>query len=345
MSVGPTPFSRAVISHARQLRAARTTTFSTRRGRFAADSLNDGEAGVGSTPRPRKCTVLVGDLHGQLSKLTSLWEQLEHNLGVGPFSVARVVFLGDYVDRGPDSRGVLEWLSTLGQRHAHQEHVFLSGNHDFGMVSFLGLCASRTKCGTSGGYAPWRTEPELWAGEGCVEMHLQGRRWGAIGSPSCRNVFDSGPTFASYGVQDGDREALLSVLPHHHQRFLAGLQWVHDCHLPPDPVLPGTSRLIAVHAGLDTSSCLDGQLRVLLDRDDSEPWIEPLQGRGNVLGLHPELPDNVVLVSGHHGSLRVSGRRMIIDTCGGFDEQPLSAMCLPGQRLVSSIESEESLVL
>eukprot|EP00951_Prasinocladus_malaysianus_P050421 scaffold680301_cov45-Prasinocladus_malaysianus.AAC.1 len=74
----------------------------------------DWSAGANITTLPSN-TVLVGDIHGHLDKLRTLWQRLEDHLGAEAFLSARVVFLGDYVDRGPDTAGVLEWLSTLSQ--------------------------------------------------------------------------------------------------------------------------------------------------------------------------------------------------------------------------------------
>ena len=51
---------------------------------------------------------------------------------------ATVVFLGDYCDRGPDTRGVLEWLVALyAQREAARagSTILLAGNHDLGMAA------------------------------------------------------------------------------------------------------------------------------------------------------------------------------------------------------------------
>ena len=46
---------------------------------------------------------------------------------VRPRPEDQLVFLGDYVDRGPDSRAVLELLAGQRQRH---HTVFLRGNHE-----------------------------------------------------------------------------------------------------------------------------------------------------------------------------------------------------------------------
>lgn len=66
----------------------------------------------------------VGDIHGQLDALERALDLIAQDGG----SEARVVFLGDYTDRGPDSRGVLDRLIE-GQAQG-RDWVFLKGNHD-----------------------------------------------------------------------------------------------------------------------------------------------------------------------------------------------------------------------
>lgn len=55
---------------------------------------------------------------------------------------AGIVFLGDYCDRGADTKGVLDWLIQLKRdrrKSGGTEPQFLAGNHDFGMACFLGF--------------------------------------------------------------------------------------------------------------------------------------------------------------------------------------------------------------
>ena len=66
-------------------------------------------------------TLAIGDIHGCLTALTTLLDF------VAPAADDRLVALGDYVDRGPDSRGVLDLLIAL---HAGGRLVALRGNHD-----------------------------------------------------------------------------------------------------------------------------------------------------------------------------------------------------------------------
>ena len=73
--------------------------------------------------------LAVGDIHGNYQKFLTLWQQLAfdpaHDL---------IVFLGDYTDRGKESREVMTWVLD----HFEEEHmVFLRGNHDEMMLAAL----------------------------------------------------------------------------------------------------------------------------------------------------------------------------------------------------------------
>jgi serine/threonine protein phosphatase 1 len=71
----------------------------------------------------------VGDIHGEREMLEELLASLPLTDGDS------LVFMGDYVDRGPDSKGVVETL--LGVQ-ASRRCVFLLGNHESMFLSFLG---------------------------------------------------------------------------------------------------------------------------------------------------------------------------------------------------------------
>jgi serine/threonine protein phosphatase 1 len=71
-------------------------------------------------------TYTIGDSHGCLAQLQSLIEQCERHAGE---ERSRFVFLGDYIDRGPDSRGVLDLLIDL-QKWSPDEIICLLGNHE-----------------------------------------------------------------------------------------------------------------------------------------------------------------------------------------------------------------------
>jgi serine/threonine protein phosphatase 1 len=78
-------------------------------------------------------SYVIGDIHGCLDELGHLIEGLP--LAPGD----RLVFLGDYIDRGPDSKGVVSFLLELEKDPAAYELVFLKGNHEDMLLSYLGL--------------------------------------------------------------------------------------------------------------------------------------------------------------------------------------------------------------
>ncbi|MBV8800081.1 MAG: serine/threonine protein phosphatase [Alphaproteobacteria bacterium] len=71
-------------------------------------------------------TFAVGDIHGCLEKLNRLLAACEAHAGARP---ARYVFLGDYIDRGPDSRGVIDRLMAIPAARPCTV-VCLRGNHE-----------------------------------------------------------------------------------------------------------------------------------------------------------------------------------------------------------------------
>lgn len=77
----------------------------------------------------------IGDIHGRLDLLTRLHEQIRSEIDADGCSDWRIIHLGDYVDRGPDSRGVIDFLIAATQRDPR--HLCLAGNHDIGFLDFM----------------------------------------------------------------------------------------------------------------------------------------------------------------------------------------------------------------
>jgi len=125
----------------------------------------------------------VGDIHGELEKLDELLALLPLREG------DRLVFLGDYVDRGPDAFGVVDRLISLQQHHSC---VFLLGNHESMLLDFLGF------------------EDEAYFGGDAFLMNGGDR------------------SLASYGYFDRPNPDRISFkLPKHHEDFLLGLKLYH----------------------------------------------------------------------------------------------------------------------
>lgn len=76
-------------------------------------------------------TVAIGDIHGMADKLGRLLDLVHARLAADhPNEPFRLIFLGDYVDRGPDSLQVLERLQELQKTGA----ICLRGNHEQLMI-------------------------------------------------------------------------------------------------------------------------------------------------------------------------------------------------------------------
>jgi serine/threonine protein phosphatase 1 len=76
----------------------------------------------------------VGDVHGRADLLSALFERIDDDLKAYPSGDSIEVFLGDYIDRGPNSREVIDLL--IERRRLHQM-MLLKGNHEEIAVRFL----------------------------------------------------------------------------------------------------------------------------------------------------------------------------------------------------------------
>jgi serine/threonine protein phosphatase 1 len=132
----------------------------------------------------------IGDVHGRRDLLDVMLERVEADLAQRPHPQARLVLLGDYVDRGPDSRGVIERLVQAAGGPLRP--TFLLGNHDACLLAYL-------------------DDPE-WSQRGLHWFHT------GMGGAA---------TLASYGVRDVSdvvprhgHAAFRSAFPEAHRQFL-----------------------------------------------------------------------------------------------------------------------------
>lgn len=131
--------------------------------------------------------AVIGDVHGHVEKLQAVLEQLAAR---PDFAQRWVVFIGDFVDRGPDPKGCLDMVLSLMRQHSRTTAVM--GNHEFAMAGGLN----------------WLPVPEFadW-----------GKRW--------VDHYDSEPTFSSYGAMEGDLADLAAKVPDKHRQMLSDLPW------------------------------------------------------------------------------------------------------------------------
>jgi len=78
----------------------------------------------------------IGDVHGCITQLDALFQEIYKDLQSRPVADHKIITLGDYVDRGPDSRAVLQFL--IEKRNA-VPLICLRGNHDQRMLEFLDI--------------------------------------------------------------------------------------------------------------------------------------------------------------------------------------------------------------
>lgn len=79
----------------------------------------------------------VGDVHGHLSLLQEIDDAILSDVAGNPPEAAHIVYMGDYIDRGPDSRGVIDYLIARQKSDDGVGKTFLRGNHEDGMFAFM----------------------------------------------------------------------------------------------------------------------------------------------------------------------------------------------------------------
>jgi Calcineurin-like phosphoesterase len=212
-------------------------------------------------------TFAVGDIHGCLRKLEHLVKACEARAGDQP---TRFVFLGDYVDRGPNSRGVVEFLMRR-QRAQPGAVVCLMGNHEQLAIAAQDSERAMPMWLANSGAA---TQRSYWRSSGRIEpAHLAWLK----ALPLCH---DDGLRFYVHAGVDLrvplDRQSANDLL-WMREPFLTNCDKV-DCgrffvhgHTP---VMGGKPELCRRRVDLDTAAVLGGPLTAAVF-DDSRP--EPLE--------------------------------------------------------------------
>lgn len=174
----------------------------------------------------------IGDIHGHANLLQDLQSAIAQHARSVAAQKPKLVYLGDYIDRGPDSARVIDLVrSGLPQF----ERVFLMGNHEDMMRSFL--LETNQQMGRS------------WLINGAQEAVASYiRAQGAVLSEEQRSIlgslderFDKATarwTDCSDAIRDL-RAILIEYMPPEHMEFLANLALLHE-----------TDEFIFVHAGL-----------------------------------------------------------------------------------------------
>jgi serine/threonine protein phosphatase 1 len=208
-------------------------------------------------------TYAIGDIHGSLDKLDQLIAQCERHANGQPMTW---VFLGDYIDRGPDSRGVIETLMAL-QSHAPGQVVTLMGNHEAMMLAALDRSDAARLWHSQGGLATLQSYGVSGAGD-LPAPHLDWVR-------ALRLRFDDGRRFFVHaGVKPGtaldaqeDFDLLWIREPFLSDRHDYGRLIVHG-HTP----LSSVPDLRSNRLNLDTGAVFGGPLSAaVFDETRTEP--------------------------------------------------------------------------
>lgn len=162
----------------------------------------------------------IGDIHGHLDLLKAAHDRIADDIashGSGP-----IIHVGDLVDRGPDCRGVIEYLAAGMARG--ENWVVLKGNHDRMFTRFL--------------RDPFEPEPGLRSDLGYLNPKIGGAA-----------------TLASYGVAKAADRPVKRV----HAEAVAAVPDSHRGFVEALPVMHHFGNAVFVHAGIRPGIALEAQ--------------------------------------------------------------------------------------
>ncbi|TMV94585.1 serine/threonine protein phosphatase [Thioclava sp. BHET1] len=169
----------------------------------------------------------IGDIHGQLEMLETAHALIEADRaaqgGAGPETLgAPIIHVGDLVDRGPDSAGVIDYLMT-GQERG-EPWIVLRGNHDRMFLGFL--------------KDPTSQDPLLNPNLTWLNSRLGGEA-----------------TLQSYGIADASSRPLEEI-----RKELGAVPQAHRDWLASQPAWHSRGEALFVHAGIRPGVALEDQV-------------------------------------------------------------------------------------
>ena len=240
-------------------------------------------------------TIAVGDVHGNLLALNEVIDQIRDAVGADDC----IVFLGDYIDRGPDSKGCIDAILRL-QREVTADVVCLAGNHEDWLLRTLRDHARHS----------WLLGMEAFD---------------TIGSYSADAVRTLRDAIAELGLRlylercTLPYEAFFESMPPEHIRFFEGLRVYHQ-----------TADCLCTHGGLDPGVAnVEDQSRDALIWG-ARTFPNDYQGAQVVVYGHW---NNAMLTDSGWPTPRIVGRTIGIDT---ISEGVLTAIRLPDRKVFQS---------
>ncbi|MGH6933086.1 MAG: metallophosphoesterase family protein [Dongiaceae bacterium] len=216
----------------------------------------------------------IGDIHGRVDLLGRMHQLIQDDMAANPRDRQVIVYLGDYIDRGPDSAEVIELL--LRSPVPGCQAVHLLGNHEDSLLRFLddvevgsawlyyGGIATLVAYDIDVGEYPWRNEIEMMRLQAELRRRLPARHRRFLqGLPLSHTEGDF--MFVHAGVRPGvplDRQVREDVL-WIRDEFLAspadhGKIVVHGHTISPDP------ENLSNRIGIDTGAYATGRLTCLV---------------------------------------------------------------------------------
>ncbi len=194
-----------------------------------------------------KRVIAVGDIHGTLHKLIPLMEKIV------PSDDDRFIFLGDYIDRGTRSKGVVDYLIAFSQKFPAS--IFLRGNHEQMLLDALAENGIIPDGSRLRDLSP-RFARNAWVCDTAILLQNGGME-----------------TLASYGGG-------LGRIPEEHRAFFRQTQLMHRHR-----------RFLFAHGGFDPDQPLDDQKDpyLILWQRDHHRVLDQLKTR-NLILVHGHTP-------------------------------------------------------
>lgn len=237
-------------------------------------------------------TIAIGDIHGNRRALNDTLDQIRGEVADDD----TVVFLGDYIDRGPDTKGCIDAVLAF-QRDVRAKVVCLLGNHEDWLLRTFRDHACHS----------WLLGMEAFAT--IRSYSVDAERLLRKAKSNARSELWAGHCTLPY-------EAFFDAVPREHIQFLDGLRVHHR-----------TADCVCSHGGLDPRvSDLDQQTRYSLIWG-AGPFPDDYEGADTVVYGHR---NNAVLTAGGWPTPALVGRTFGIDT---ISHGVLTALRLPDARI------------
>lgn len=253
--------------------------------------------------------LAVGDLHGQTDWLDRLVAKLRD---LPEWPAAKLVFLGDFVDRGPYVKGTVQRVIDLMAEKPGSSCVM--GNHDLALVGAAGL---------------GRKPSSYWV-----------KRYTAYynSEQTFQSYLGRAPRYSPRNEWEEDLWELGEAIPGAHREFLANLPWVVEAEghvfvhngLSAELDCPAQGQVECLHRKLWDRAAVQPKLGTNSDRlfaADYPVWL----GADRTLSADPLPLPGKVQVTGHDRvpAPDANAVRIRIDTSGG-EMEPLTACLLRG---------------